>query len=794
MDASAAIAAAADAEAAQVAAEAAQAAAEALFDQLDLTVPGGDRLFGYDGGDTAFKAFESGDFTSLGTIGGSELVMAYNSTGDLVAIPVSVFPSTAADFLANLLDVDISSPQDGQALTYDTGTSKWVNATPASTFLDLTDAPDTYVGQALKLVRVNAGETAVEFFTGAFTASAISFTPAGTIAATDVQTAIEELDSEMDERIADVAGAMVSGNTETLITVTYQDVDNTIDFVVNSDLSLYNNATSGFLTATTADALFLTPAEGNAAYQPLDSDLTSWAGVTRASGFDTFAATPSMANLASLLTDDASGWATFGTTPTSANLASLVTDDLFQLDDAELGAIAGLSSAANKFPYFTGSGTAALADLSANMRTFLTTPSSANFATLVSDDLFSLADAELGALAGLTSAADKLPYFTGSGTAALADLSSAMRTFLTTSSSANWRGVLTDETGTGAAVFADAPQMSTIELGHATDTTLARTAAGRVTIEGKAINSYTYSASAPSSPLEGDKWVDSDDLTEYTYVNDGDSSQWVALSSPAGASYWGSITGAISGSTGTIGYTTSTAAGGIQITSTEGGTQGPWLTLYHNSPDVADADINGVICFAGKDESGNAQEYAAIYSVIDDATGGTEDSHIVVATQNGGATSNMFLSPGGIRFPGTQISSSNANQLDDYEEGTWTPGMTFGGSATGVTFSTQNGTYTKVGRNIFFRGYVVLTSNGSGTGSAVVTGLPFTAVGTSGYSPGQCYVFANASAATGLRNLVIHSSTTFGLHVPGAAADAAATHTNITDTADFHFSGFYQDV
>ena len=47
---------------------------------------------------------------------------------------------------------------------------------------------------------------------------------------------------------ADAVGAMVSGNTETLIDVTYQ-ADNTIDFVVNDDLSLYDNTTSGFLTA-----------------------------------------------------------------------------------------------------------------------------------------------------------------------------------------------------------------------------------------------------------------------------------------------------------------------------------------------------------------------------------------------------------------------------------------------------------------------------------------------------------------------------------------------------------------
>lgn len=53
------------------------------------------------------------------------------------------------------------------------------------------------------------------------------------------------------ERIQDIAGAMVTGNTETLITVTYQDADGTIDFVVDNDLANYSNATSGFLTKST---------------------------------------------------------------------------------------------------------------------------------------------------------------------------------------------------------------------------------------------------------------------------------------------------------------------------------------------------------------------------------------------------------------------------------------------------------------------------------------------------------------------------------------------------------------
>lgn len=49
-----------------------------------------------------------------------------------------------------------------------------------------------------------------------------------------------------EERIQDIAGAMFSGNTETLITATYQDADGTIDLVVDNNLANYSNATSNF--------------------------------------------------------------------------------------------------------------------------------------------------------------------------------------------------------------------------------------------------------------------------------------------------------------------------------------------------------------------------------------------------------------------------------------------------------------------------------------------------------------------------------------------------------------------
>ena len=66
-----------------------------------------------------------------------------------------------------------------------------------------------------------------------------------------------------------------------------------------------------------------------------------------------------------------------------------------------------------------------------------------------------------------------------------------------------------------------------------------------------------------------------------------------------------------------------------------------------------------------------------------------------------------------------------ANKLDDYEEGTWTPAITFGGGSTGVTYSYQVGTHTKIGDLVTASCYMALSSKGSSTGAAVLTGLPF---------------------------------------------------------------------
>lgn len=79
-----------------------------------------------------------------------------------------------------------------------------------------------------------------------------------------------------------------------------------------------------------------------------------------------------------------------------------------------------------------------------------------------------------------------------------------------------------------------------------------------------------------------------------------------------------------------------------------------------------------------------------------------------------------------VSFPSTQQPSTDANTLDDYAEGTFDFGISFGGAFTGVTYSSKQGSYTKIGNRVMVSGSIALTSKGSSTGNARITGLPFT--------------------------------------------------------------------
>jgi hypothetical protein len=141
----------------------------------------------------------------------------------------------------------------------------------------------------------------------------------------------------------------------------------------------------------------------------------------------------------------------------------------------------------------------------------------------------------------------------------------------------------------------------------------------------------------------------------------------------------------------------------------------------------------------GIDSSGisKMQINGTTYSGIDLGSGGTRRAEInasatgldistlgsipILLYTNG--VNRISVNDNGLTFNGD---TAAANALDDYEEGTWTMGVSFDGASVGVTTSSNTGTYTKIGRQVTVNGFLALTSKGSSTGRAKITGLPFT--------------------------------------------------------------------
>ena len=97
----------------------------------------------------------------------------------------------------------------------------------------------------------------------------------------------------------------------------------------------------------------------------------------------------------------------------------------------------------------------------------------------------------------------------------------------------------------------------------------------------------------------------------------------------------------------------------------------------------------------------------------------------------------------GISFPATQSAQSDANTLDDYEEGTFTPSFAYETPGTSnITFGVRAGTYTKIGRVVYFTIDVRIAtfSKGTASGGLFVTGLPFAQRNTGGEDNARCTV------------------------------------------------------
>jgi hypothetical protein len=213
----------------------------------------------------------------------------------------------------------------------------------------------------------------------------------------------------------------------------------------------------------------------------------------------------------------------------------------------------------------------------------------------------------------------------------------------------------------------------------------------------------------------------------------------------------------------TYNASTSTAGPILSLISTRGTSAGS-NTL------VASGDEIGFIDFMGTDGT-KPLTGAAIFAQVDGTPSANDmPGRIVLATTADGAstpTERMRItSTGQVRLAGAGITfngdTAAANELDDYEEGTWTATLdTWSGTAPTTTV-TATGQYTKIGRLVHVEVQFSNVSTAGASGNVKITGLPFSG-STGNAANGNCstYLFDFPSGVTSLAFQVSGSNIAF---------------------------------
>ncbi len=178
---------------------------------------------------------------------------------------------------------------------------------------------------------------------------------------------------------------------------------------------------------------------------------------------------------------------------------------------------------------------------------------------------------------------------------------------------------------------------------------------------------------------------------------------------------------------------------------------------------------------------------------------GTDGSTDITALTIDMSDAGILNVKSGIKFPATQVASSDDNTLDDYEVGTFTPVLGGAGGTSGQSYGGQGGNYVKIGDRVFIDANTSLSNKGTITGNVVVSGLPFTSKNGFGFrasaSHSYIYDWSLSSGETMLNSVMYDNSAVVSLgesDVTGNEAWVALTTSQVNNSSEINTSINYR--
>ncbi len=178
--------------------------------------------------------------------------------------------------------------------------------------------------------------------------------------------------------------------------------------------------------------------------------------------------------------------------------------------------------------------------------------------------------------------------------------------------------------------------------------------------------------------------------------------------------------------------------------------------------------------------------WAGAFSTTGFVSGGTIKGASTISVGN----ATPSASGSGITFPATQSASTDPNTLDDYEEGTWTPTVTYGTSNGDLSYTTQVGEYVKIGSVMHIFATLKFTES---TASGVLRiNLPVAVSALTGLTQGaNCYADGLSGVAGGVQISITTNTTSANLYQGSTGTAVALTESNTGADSVFRFSFSY---